>query len=70
MKTLQFTTTLKCSGCVDRIKSDFDNDKNIESWDVHLQTNPKILTVKGENITAEEVENLLAQSGYKGELIV
>ncbi len=69
MKTLQFKTTLKCSGCVDAIKPLFDKDSNINSWDVDLQTTPKILTVKGENITPEEIENLLQQSGYKGELI-
>ncbi|PZP46960.1 MAG: hypothetical protein DI598_11530 [Pseudopedobacter saltans] len=69
MKTLQFKTTLKCSGCVDKIKSDFDNDKNIESWNVDLQANPKILTVSGENINEQEIENLLQQSGYKGEVI-
>lgn len=69
MKTLQFKTTLKCSGCVDNIKSEFNNDKNIESWNVDLQTNPKVLTVTGENITAAEIETLLQQKGYKGELV-
>jgi len=69
MQTLQFKTTLKCGGCVDKIKSDFDNDQSIESWTVDLQTNPKILTVTGENITVEHIEQLLSQSGFKGELV-
>lgn len=69
METLQFKTTLKCSGCVEKIKTDFDNNKDIENWNVDLQANPKILTVTGEHVTPEEVEKLLQQSGYKGELI-
>ncbi|MFT4203149.1 MAG: heavy metal transport/detoxification protein [Chitinophagaceae bacterium] len=69
MKTLQFKTTLKCSGCVEKITPDFNNDKNIESWNVDINTNPKVLTVKGENITPDEIKNLLQKSGYKGEEI-
>ena len=69
MKTLQFTTTLKCSGCVEKIKPDFDTSNDIESWELDLQTNPKVLTVKGENITEEKIKDLLEKSGYKGTLI-
>lgn len=69
MKTLKFKTTVKCAGCVDNIKSDFNNNENIDSWDVDIKNDMKILTVTGENITEEEIENLLKKSGYKGEII-
>ncbi|WP_447642894.1 MULTISPECIES: heavy-metal-associated domain-containing protein [Chitinophagaceae] len=69
MKTLKFQTTLKCSGCVDKVKADLDADKNIENWNVDLQNNPKILTVTGDNITSEEIEHILQKSGYKASLV-
>lgn len=69
MKTLQFKTSLKCSGCVEKIKTDLDQDKNISEWNVDMNTNPKVLTVKGDNITAKEIETLLEKSGYKAESI-
>lgn len=69
MKTYQFNTTLKCEGCVAKIKPFLDGDDKIKNWNVDLSKSPKVLSVESESISAEEVKDLLAKAGYKGEEI-
>jgi copper chaperone len=69
MSTLKFNTTLKCSGCVNTIKPNFDNEQAIQNWEVDLNSNPKVLTVETDSLKPEEIQALLQKSGYKGDLI-
>jgi len=65
MKTQQFKTTIKCTGCLAKV-SPFLNEKLApEEWNVDIFTPSKILTVKSDNITAEEIEEKVREAGFE-----
>lgn len=64
---VQFKTTLKCQGCVDKVAEDLTKEFGAENWSVDLNTNPKILTVNAEN--ADKAIQILQIKGYKAEKI-
>lgn len=69
-KEFQFKTNLNCGGCVSKVKSDLDNTAGISEWNVDTASADKILTVKSEGITREEVIALIKSKGFKAELLV
>lgn len=69
MKTLKFKTNLKCGGCVAKVKTQLDEAKEIESWNVDLTNPDRILTVVTEPDKADVVTKILQDAGYKAELI-
>jgi copper chaperone CopZ len=68
-KNLQFKTNLNCGGCVSKVKSDLDTINGIGEWTVDLENPDKILTVKSEGITEEEVITLIKKKGFKAEVV-
>lgn len=69
-KELQFKTNLNCGGCVSKVKSDLDHAAGISEWDVDITNTDKILTVKSEGITKEEVVALIKSKGFKAEPMI
>lgn len=67
MKTLTFKTNIKCGNCVAAVKPYLDADPAIASWQVDTAQPDKPLTVQGEHLTAEHVQQLLAQAGYEAQ---
>lgn len=67
--TFKFNTTLKCSGCVAAVKPVLDAENRIMKWEADVAAMPKTLTVEGENITADEIIDLLKKAGYDGTLV-
>lgn len=68
-KNLQFKTNLNCGGCVSKVKSDLDNANGICEWNVDTANSDKILTVKSEGITEDEVVAIILSKGFKAEPI-
>ncbi len=66
-KNLKFKTNLNCGGCVSKVKSDLDNANGICEWNVDTANSDKILTVKSEGITEEEVITIIKSKGFKAE---
>lgn len=64
---LQFKTNLNCGGCVSKVKSDLDNAAGICEWDVDTNNNDKILTIKADGITGDEVVAIIQSKGFKAE---
>ncbi len=46
MKSYQFKTDIHCNGCVAKIEKALQNQKNIDSWKIDL--NSKILKIHGD----------------------
>lgn len=46
-----------------------NGEKRITKWSVDTTDPRKILTLETGNMTAEEVKNLLALAGFKGEVV-
>ena len=69
MNTLKFKTNVKCGGCIASVTPHLNQAKGIVSWNVDT-TNPlKIMTVKTEGISAEEITSIMKTAGYQAEVI-
>lgn len=69
MKTLKFKTNINCGGCIKAVTPSLNAEKSIEEWNVDIDNPDKILTVKGNNITEEQVSDAVKKSGFKAEKI-
>ena len=64
MNTQTFQTDLHCNNCVSKVAPLLDNDSNISEWSVDLNGTVKTLTVKGESISSNNINQILNQEGY------
>ena len=69
METLQFKTTIKCAGCLEKVTPFLNERLTPEEWNVDILTPAKILTVNSDKMTAEEVEQKVKQAGFQIEHI-
>lgn len=69
MKTLQFKTTIKCAGCLEKVTPFLNEKLTPEEWKVDIFNPSKILTVNSDKMTAEEVEEKVKQAGFQIEKI-
>ena len=67
MKTLKFKTSINCGGCIKAVTPFLNEEKNIEEWDVDINNPDKILTVKGDDVTEEQVVKAVNKAGFKAE---
>lgn len=68
-KNLQFKTNLNCGNCVSKVQADLDNASGISEWNVDTANSDKILTVKSEGISEDEIVSIIKRKGFKAELI-
>ena len=69
MKTLKFKTNINCGGCISKVTPFLDKQEGIESWEVDTANPDKILTIKSDDVTEEEVKATLQKVGFKAEVI-
>lgn len=63
-KDIQFKTNLNCGGCVSKVSADLDNAAGICEWSVDTSDSDKILTVKSNGISEEEVIEIIKRKGF------
>lgn len=63
-KEFLFKTTLNCGGCVSKVQADLDSTEGIEEWHVDTDNPDKILTVKSDGITEDEVIGIIKSKGF------
>jgi len=68
-KNLQFKTNINCGGCVATVKPHLDNADGVCHWEVDTNDKNKVLTVKSEGITEQEVISTVQKAGYKIEVL-
>lgn len=66
MKDKKFKTTLKCSGCVDKVTPYLNEAVGTGNWEVDLSGPIKILTVHTD-IEEGKVKTAIEQAGYRAE---
>ncbi|MBN8786824.1 MAG: heavy-metal-associated domain-containing protein [Terrimonas sp.] len=66
---LQFKTNINCSCCIASVKPFLDKAEGITEWDVNTTDKNKILTVKSEGITVQQVIDTVQKAGFKIESI-
>lgn len=69
MEALQFKTNINCGGCVAKVTPFLNQLGEIENWKVDINNPNKILTVMGEELSCELVEDSVKQAGFEIEKI-
>lgn len=69
-KELQFKTNLNCGGCVSKVQADLDAAAGICEWKVDTANEDKVLTVKSEGISEDEIVTILKKKGFKAEPLI
>lgn len=67
--SLQFKTNINCGGCISTVTPHLDNAEGILEWNVDTTNKDKILTVKTNQLTAEQVIAIITKAGYKAEVL-
>lgn len=62
----RFKSTINCENCKAKVGPLLDKNPQIESWEVDLTHDERILTVRG-NITPDEVKKTVLMAGFKTE---
>lgn len=71
MEKMQFKTTIKCSGCVEKVTPFLDQAVGRDNWAVNTADPDKILTVSTTNSMNEDrVVKAVNEAGYKAEKLV
>lgn len=63
-KESQFKTNLICGGCVSKVSADLDSVDGIYEWNVDTTNADKILTVKAEGVSEEEIIEIIKKKGF------
>ncbi|AXG74701.1 copper chaperone [Flavobacterium arcticum] len=61
---LKFKTSINCGGCVARVTPLLNDVAGIEQWSVDTDNPDKILTVKLEGATRDEVITTVKKAGF------
>ncbi len=69
MEQLKFKTSIKCTGCLDKVTPQLNNTHGIENWEVDLKNPDKVLTVNAQNASEEDVVKAVKKVGFEIERI-
>lgn len=69
MKTVQFKTNIKCSGCIAKVTPGLNSVVGENNWEVDLQAPDKVLTVSAEGLNENTIQEAVEKAGYKAEKI-
>ncbi len=67
MKTLKFSTNLKDSNSIQKLKDHLDKVDGILYLEVDLQSPGKILTLKVENVSSETIAKHIFAAGFRSQ---
>ena len=68
MEAIKFKTTIKCSGCVEKVTPFLNEALGEHNWQVDYNNPSKVLTVKGEQNRTKVIE-AIEKAGYKAEAL-
>ncbi|MHA4807251.1 heavy-metal-associated domain-containing protein [Flavitalea flava] len=71
MKTLQFKTNIKCSGCIASVTPFLNKAVGEKNWEVDITKPEKLLTIRPDSaaVTSKEVTAALKEAGYTSEAV-
>ncbi|TXK33233.1 heavy-metal-associated domain-containing protein [Pontibacter qinzhouensis] len=67
MKDLQFKTNINCGGCVSKVTPVLNATEGVCEWNVDTTQKDKILTVKTDSLSADEVVATVEKAGFKAQ---
>lgn len=68
METTKFKTTIKCSGCVEKVTPFLNEALGEGNWEVDYNNPSKVLTVAGEKDKTKVIQ-AVEKAGYKAETL-
>lgn len=69
MEQMKFKTSIKCTGCLDKVTPQLNNTQGIENWEVDLKNPDKILTVNANDASEVDVVKAVKKVGFEVEMI-
>ena len=69
MNTFRFKTNINCNNCIVTVTPVLNSSGIIKEWSIDITDPSKILTINGENLTAEYIKEIIKQAGYKADEI-
>lgn len=69
MEQLKFKTSIKCTGCLNKVTPQLNNTHGIENWEVDLKNPDKVLTVNAQDASEEDVVKAVKKVGFEIERI-
>jgi copper chaperone len=69
MKTLSFKTNINCGACVATVTPFLDAESSVNEWSVETSNREKILTVSGDQVNAEAVQEAVRKAGFRIEKV-
>jgi copper chaperone len=63
-KQLKFKTNINCNNCVRSVSGFLNDVSQIKHWEVDTANPEKILTVEGDEVTAEAVIEAVEEAGF------
>lgn len=69
MDNLKFKTNINCTGCLSKVSPKLNNENGIEEWDVDLNNSQKILTVKSNSTSEQDIVSAVKKVGFNIERI-
>ncbi|TJZ63256.1 heavy-metal-associated domain-containing protein [Sphingobacterium olei] len=64
-KEFQFKTNINCGGCIAKVTPFLNDADGVCHWEVDTANKDKVLTVKSEGITEEQVIEKIEKAGFK-----
>ena len=62
---MKFKTNINCSGCVAKVTPFMNGNEGIQHWEVDTTIPEKILTVKSETLSTEQVIATVQKAGFQ-----
>ncbi|MDX5320354.1 MAG: cation transporter [Bacteroidota bacterium] len=69
MKQMKFRTSIKCTGCLNKVTPYLNDTRGIENWDLDLKNPEKVLTINASEASEEDVIQTVKKLGYEIEQI-
>ncbi|WP_033566147.1 heavy-metal-associated domain-containing protein [Sphingobacterium sp. SYP-B4668] len=64
-QNFQFKTNINCNGCVAKVSPFLNDAEGICHWEVDTASRDKVLTLKSEGITEQQVMETVQKAGFK-----
>lgn len=68
-KSFQFKTNINCSGCEAKVTPFLDDAEGICHWEVDTNDKDKVLTIKTDDLTEEQVIAIVNKAGFKADTL-
>lgn len=67
MRVVTFKTNIKCNNCLEKVRPFLEQKKEIKDWNINLSDPERTLSVTTENLTDQQIIELIKEAGFEAE---